>query len=49
MMQRIRLLFSWFARRQQALDGIRCGFCEELFVGPTKDCACTNWGGFIGI
>lgn len=35
--------------RGEAADGIRCNFCLELYTGLAQDCACTNWGGFIGI
>lgn len=50
MMQRIRerLLDLW-SHRREIREANRCGKCGERYVGLAQDCACTNWGGFIGI
>lgn len=42
-------LFRWLGRQAEVRDGIRCNICLERFSGLANDCACTNWGGFVGL
>jgi hypothetical protein len=33
----------------EVTKGVRCSHCLERYTDRTRDCSCTNWGGFIGV